>query len=52
MEAVATEAAQEWADCIAFADASLFYEDRPTTRYLGAQCRERGGKWVALYQPQ
>jgi hypothetical protein len=45
-EAVAAESVQDWAECIANADASLRAEDRPTTRYLGAQCRERGGRWT------
>jgi len=46
VEAVAAEAAQEWSECSAYVDASLTKQDRPTTRYLGAQCRERGGKWT------
>ena len=45
-EAVAAEAAQDWNECIANADASQKAEDRPTTRFLGATCRERAGKWT------
>lgn len=44
-EAVAAESAQSWAECVDYAQASRVFEDRPTSRFLGAQCRERGGKW-------
>lgn len=52
-EAVAAESAQEWRACHDYASRSLDDEPRLATRYLGAQCYERGGKWiVALEQYQ
>lgn len=45
-EAVAAEASQEWATCSNHAQSSLTAEDRPTTRYLAAQCQERAGRWT------
>jgi hypothetical protein len=45
-EAVGAEAAQEWVNCADYASRSADVEDRATTRYLGAQCSERGGRLV------
>ncbi len=45
-EAVASEGARDWADCAAYAQASLASENRVTTRYLAASCEERGGLWI------
>lgn len=45
-EAVAAEASQEWGTCAGHAQSSLTAEDRPTTRYLAAQCQERAGRWT------
>ena len=49
-EAVSSEAAQEWVNCNDFASRSVDAEDRATTRYLGAQCGERAGRWVEALQ--
>jgi hypothetical protein len=45
-EAVGAEAAQEWVNCADYSSRSADTEDRATTRYLGAQCSERGGRLV------
>ena len=45
-EAVASEGARDWADCAAYAQASLAAESRVTTRYLAASCEERAGLWI------
>ncbi len=45
-EAVSAEAAQEWVNCADFASRSFEADDNATTRYLGAQCSERAGRWV------
>ena len=45
-EAVSAEAAQEWVNCADYASRSADDNERSTTRYLGAQCAERGGRWV------
>ena len=45
-EAVAAEGARDWADCAAYAQASLAAENRVTTRYLAASCEERAGLWI------
>lgn len=49
-EAVASEAAQEWTNCADYASRSVDAHDNSTTRYLGAQCSERGGRWVEALQ--
>lgn len=46
-EAVAAEAGQEWVPCADYASRSFDEDGRSTTRYLGAQCNERGGRWTA-----
>jgi hypothetical protein len=45
-EATAAEGSRDWADCAAYAQASLAVENRVTTRYLAASCEERGGMWI------
>jgi hypothetical protein len=45
-EAVASEGARDWAECAAYAQASLAFENRVTTRYLAASCEERAGLWI------
>ena len=45
-EAVASEGSRDWADCAAYAQASLASESRVTTRYLAASCEERAGLWI------
>ncbi|MFO0592012.1 MAG: DUF3570 domain-containing protein [Polyangiaceae bacterium] len=45
-EAVASEGAHDWADCAAYAQASVAAESRVTTRYLAASCEERAGLWI------
>ncbi len=49
-EAVSAEAAQEWVNCHDYSSRSIDAEDRATTRYLGAQCAERAGRWVEALQ--
>jgi Protein of unknown function (DUF3570) len=48
-EAVASEGARDWSDCAAYAQASLSFENRVTTRYLAASCEERGGLWIEAH---
>ncbi|MEZ4313372.1 MAG: DUF3570 domain-containing protein [Polyangiaceae bacterium] len=48
-EAIASEGARDWADCAAYAQASLAAENRVTTRYLAASCEERAGLWIEAY---
>ncbi|UQA62727.1 DUF3570 domain-containing protein [Polyangium aurulentum] len=45
-EAVRSEKAQEWVDCISYGQASLAAENRASTRFLMASCEERAGLWV------
>ena len=45
-EAVSAEGSRDWADCAAYAQASLAAEGRVTTRYLAASCEERAGLWI------
>lgn len=45
-EAVASEGSRDWADCAAYAKASLEAENRINTRYLAASCEERAGLWI------
>ena len=45
-EAVSSEGSRDWADCAAYAQASLASENRVTTRYLAASCEERAGLWI------
>lgn len=40
------EREREWADCAAYAQASLAFEDRPTVRFTAAGCEERAGLWT------
>lgn len=48
-EAVSAEGSRDWADCAAYAKASLEAETRVTTRYLAASCEERGGLWIEAH---
>ncbi|MBK8258314.1 MAG: DUF3570 domain-containing protein [Polyangiaceae bacterium] len=48
-EAVSAEGSRDWADCAAYAQASLTAENRVTTRYLAASCEERAGLWIEAY---
>ena len=45
-EAVGSQNSQEWADCVANAQASLALENRPTTRFVAATCEEKAGLWI------
>ncbi|MEJ7732393.1 MAG: DUF3570 domain-containing protein [Polyangiaceae bacterium] len=40
------EREREWADCAAYAQASLAFEDRPQVRFTAAGCAERAGLWI------
>jgi hypothetical protein len=45
-EATTSEASRDWLDCVDYAQASLQAENRVTTRFLMASCKERGGLWI------
>jgi hypothetical protein len=45
-EAAASERGRDWLDCVAYGQASLAAENRPSTRYLVGSCEERAGLWL------